>query len=361
MILSHPDTIMSTETSLAQLRRDRGWTQEELGEKSVVSRAEVSAIETGRLVPSVAVALRLAGALGQSVEQVFGPQAQTRTLPWAWEPTATGDGRVWTAAVNGRTLAYPVELTAAGVLPHDAWSDGHQLHGRSSAAPDRTLVIAGCDPLVGLLVQELAVHHRIRVLPLLRSSAQALELLHQGLVHVAGVHVTDADGRSTNEAAVRAGLGAGHRLLHQVRWESGIAVDTGRRERSVAALLRAKVRWVNREKGSAARQTFDTLLASRRRPAGYDHVVGDHRAVATTVSSGWAEAGVCVRPAAAGAHLSFIPVHQEAYELCVRDALMDDPRVCALLNTLRSTPYRQLLADVPGCSSAYTGDVRAVA
>lgn len=352
---------MSIRTSLAQVRRERGWTQEALAATSDVSRAEVSAIETGRIVPSVAAALRLAAALGQSVEQIFGPQSPPRPVPWAWEPPAAGDGRTWKAAVDGRTIAYPVELTAAGVLPHDAWFDGQRLDARSGSAPERTLVIAGCDPLVGLLVRELAHHHRIRLLPLLRSSAQALELLYQGLVHVAGLHVTDADGRSTNDAAVRARFGPGSRLLHQVRWESGVAVGADRRERSVAALLRAKVRWVNREEGSAARQTFDTLLASHRRPAGYEHVVGDHRAVATTVSSGWAEAGVCVRPAAAEAHVSFIPVHQEAYELCVRDAVMDDPRVSALLSTLRSTTYRQLLADIPGCSSAHTGDVRAVA
>ncbi len=351
---------MST-TLLAQLRRDRGWSQEALAAQSGVSRAEISAIETGRLVPSVAVALRIAAALAQSVEAVFGPQDQTRAVPWAWEPIDVGDGRVWQASVNGRTLAYPVELTAAGVLAHDAWFDGRRLHARSGATPEGTLVVAGCDPLAGLLARELALHHRIRVLPLLRSSAQALELLRQGLVHVAGVHVTDAAGRSTNNQVARATLGAGYRLLHQVRWESGIAVAAQRRERSAAALLRAKVRWVNREEGSAARQTFDTLLASRRRPAGYDHVVRDHRAVATTVSSGWAEAGVCVRPAAAEARLSFIPVHQEAYELCVQDTLMDDPRITALLGTLQSAAYRQLLADVPGCHSAQTGEVRAVA
>ena len=352
---------MSATSRLAQLRRDRGWSQADLAARSAVSRAEVSAIETGRLVPSVAVALRLAAALARPVEDVFGPNEQARAVPWAWAPTTAGDGRVWQALVNGRTRAFPVELTAAGVLPHDAWFDGQQLHPRAVPSGDSTLVVAGCDPLVGLLARELAGHHGVRVLPLLRSSAQALELLRLGLVHVAGLHVTDAAGRSANDRAVRATLGAGYRLLHQVRWESGVAVVGARRERSVAALLRAKVRWVNREEGSAARQTFDTLLASRRRPEGYDHVVHDHRAVATTVSSGWAEAGICVGPAAAEAHVSFIPIHQEAYELCVPDALMDDPRVSALLGTLRSTAYRQLLADVPGCESTRTGDVRAVA
>ena len=127
------------------------------------------------------------------------------------------------------------------------------------------------------------------------------------------------------------------------------------------ALLKAGVRWVNREEGSAARASFDALLGTARRPTGYDCVVGDHQAVATTVSSGWAEAGVCVRPVAAERGLSFITVHREAYELCVPDGLLDDPRIVALLATLQSSSYRQLLNEIPGCSSTHTGDVRGVA
>ena len=348
-------------TQLASLRRERRWSQNQLAARSGVSRPEISAIETGRLLPSVAVALRIAAVLGTSVEDVFASAPRPAEVRWAWEAGPGDDGRVWQVTVNGRPLSYPAEPTAAGVLPHDAWFDGERLHPRPGAAPDTTLVVAGCDPLVGLLVRELAAHHGVRVLPLLRSSAQAIDLLRQGVVHLAGLHMTDAAGRSINDDVVRARLGPGYRLLHQVRWESGVATTGGRRERSVSALLKARVRWVNREPGSAARDTFDSLLGSHRRPAGYDHVARDHRAVATTVSSGWADAGVCVRPVAAEAHLSFIPVHQEAYELCVSDTLFDDPRVAALVATLRSAAYRQLLADVPGCRSTHTGDVRAVA
>ncbi|MCC7009933.1 MAG: helix-turn-helix domain-containing protein [Acidobacteria bacterium] len=347
---------------LAALRRDRRWSQEQLASKSGVSRAEVSAIETGRIMPSVAVALRLARALGADVEHVFASGAADTPVEWAWTPPADADGRVWQASVNGRALAFPVELTAAGPLAHDGWFDGERVQPRmAAAAPEQTLVMAGCDPLVGLVARDLALRHRIRVIPLLRSSRQALDLVRRGLIHVAGVHMTDADGRSTNDTAVRHGLGPGYRLLHQAQWQSGVAVDAARRERSVTALMRAKVRWVNREEGSAARDTFDALLGShRRRPDGYQRVVRDHRAVATTVASGWAEAGVCIQPVAAEAHLGFIPVHREAYELVVADAIADDPRVSALMSTLRSSEYRQLLADVPGCSSAHTGDVRAV-
>ena len=311
-------------------------------------------------MPSVAVALRVAHALGETVEAVFGARDQPApAVQWAWAPAA-GDGRIWQASVGGRTLAYPAELTAAGILPHDGWLEGHRVTPRGDRAPASTLVIAGCDPLAGLLLQELAGRHHIRVLPLLRSSAQALDLLRRGLVHVAGLHVTTGAGRTANDEAVRASLGPGYRLLHQVRWESGIAVAGSRRERSPAALLRANVRWVNREPGSAARDTFDSLLAARRKPSGYRHVVHDHRAVAATVASGWAEAGVCVRPVASEARLSFVALQQESYELCVADALMEDPRVGALLATLQSSTYRQRLADIPGCLSTHTGDVRLV-
>jgi molybdate-binding protein len=221
--------------------------------------------------------------------------------------------------------------------------------------------MAGCDPLAGLLVHEMGTRHGIRVVPLLRSSAEALDLLRRGLAHVAGLHLTDASGRSTNHLSVKSVLGSGYRLLHQVQWESGIAVVGTRKERSADALLRANVRWVNREEGSAARRAFDLLLASRRKPSGYSHIVRDHRAVAATISSGWAEAGICVKPAAAEAQLRFIPLLKEVYELCVPDALLDDPRVSALVMTLQTTWYRRLLAGIPGCVSRDTGSVRLVA
>jgi molybdate-binding protein/DNA-binding XRE family transcriptional regulator len=346
---------------LAQQRSARGWSQAELARASAVSRTEISAIETGRLVPSVAVALRLAAGLGESVETLFGGVGAHPTAAWAWSPQNSVDRRVWRASVNGRVVLYPVEPTAAGTIAHDALAGAGTVEPiASEPRPDRTLVLAGCDPTVGLLVQELGARHGVRVLPLLRSGTQALALLGQGLAHLAGVHFTSTSGETANEQAVQSAIGSGYCLIHQVRWDAGVAFDPRRREHSLRALLRANVRWVNREEGSAARRVFDARLGSRR-PNGYDHVVTDHRAVAATISSGWAEAGVCVRPAAAEAHLAFLPLHQEAYELCVAQSLLDDPRVAALISTLRSVHYRRVVGDVPGCTSTETGAQRAVA
>lgn len=353
--------ILSHSVRLSQYRLHRGWSQAHLAEQSGVSRTEISAIENGRLVPSVAVAMRLAATLGESVESLFGGADARESVPWAWAPPTVDDSRLWRATVSGRLLAYAVEPTAAGILPHDATASGGGMEVIGTSRPDRTLVVAGCDPLVGMLVQEMAERHGIRVLPLLRSSSEALDLLQKGLVHVAGVHLTDRRGESANEQAVRSRLGGGHVLIHQLRWDAGIAIGGGRSERTLRALLRANIRWVNREEGSAARETFDRLLGPAQRPKGYQQIARGHRAIAEAVSAGWAEAGVCIRPAAAEARLSFITLNREAYELCVVEKSLDDPRLVALTATLRSRRYRQLLADVPGCESTDTGEQRVVA
>ena len=53
------------------LRAMRNLTQAELAEKAGVTRRSVNAIETGNMVPSVLLALKLARALGVSIDTIF--------------------------------------------------------------------------------------------------------------------------------------------------------------------------------------------------------------------------------------------------------------------------------------------------
>src|SRR5436190_23215265 len=96
------------------LRQVRGWTQGQLAEAAGLSRTGVGAIESARLVPSVAAALALARALGCTVEELFAPPTQAGAA-FAWLPAAF-PCRYWAAEVAGRTLLFPVE---GGELKHD--------------------------------------------------------------------------------------------------------------------------------------------------------------------------------------------------------------------------------------------------
>ncbi len=53
-------------------RAKRDLTQADLAVIAGVTRRSVNAIETGRMIPSVLLALRIAKALGVSVETIFG-------------------------------------------------------------------------------------------------------------------------------------------------------------------------------------------------------------------------------------------------------------------------------------------------
>ena len=345
------------ENRVRDYRARRGWSQEGLARRAGLSRAGVSAIETGRLVPSAAAALALAAAFGVRVEDIFSlPRPAPEGVSWAWEPAAL-PSRYWRAEVGGTTRLFPAEPTPLGVVPHDgvARGAGPVPSEPGGADPGATLVMACCDPAVGLLADALARAAGVRLIALTRPSRAALDLLGRGLVHAAGVHLARAgDG---NDAAVREAVGPGYVLLRVARWEEGVAFGPARRLRTVGEAVRSGLRWVGREVGSGARQCLDELLGDRTPPRRQAH---DHRGVAEAVRAGWADAGVCLRLAGEEAGLGFLPVREEAYDLCFPESLADDPRLRALTDAVRSPVYRRLLGELPGYDSGETGEIRRV-
>jgi molybdate-binding protein/transcriptional regulator with XRE-family HTH domain len=338
-------------------RQQQGWPQAELARRTGISRAAVSAIEIGRLVPSVGAALALAGAFGCTVEDLFGLAAGTPAGPeWAWPPTAT-PCRYWTAQVRGRTLSYPAEPTAAGVVAHDGIFTNGSFAPIGEVDPARTLVLAGCDPAAGLLAAHLMQSAGVRLLVLPRSSQDALALLGRGAIHVAGVHLAARATPDGNADAVRAKLGTGFCLLRMAHWQEGLALAPHLGIRSVRAALRANLRWVGREPGSGARLCLDELLRGHRAPK---RLARNHRAVAEAIRNGWADAGVCLRLVSEEAGLRFFPVREELFDLCFPAALAHDPRIDALRRTVQSADYRRLLGDLPGYDASSTGALTSV-
>jgi molybdate-binding protein/DNA-binding XRE family transcriptional regulator len=359
--MSYDATIMakqpSLENRLRALRVGRGWSQEDVARLSGLSRTGISAIETSRLVPSAAAALALAAVFECRVEDLFHlPRAEPQQAAWAWPPQRD-PSRYWHAQVAGQTRLYPVEATPLGVVQHDGVFQAGALHGHSLTDPARTLVVACCDPAVGLLAAELARSTDVRLIALPRSSEMALSLLGQGLVHMAGVHLSAAGRREGNVQAVREKIGAGYRLLRMARWQEGIAFSPELRIRSVRAATHSELRWIGREAGSGARQCLDELLGDRRPPRRFAY---DHRSVADAVRCGWAEVGVCLRLVSEEAGLGFLNVREEAYDFCYSESLEGDPRLQAVAQVVRSSSYRRSLGELPGYDSSETGELLSV-
>lgn len=344
------------ENRVRERRERKGWSQDELARRSALSRAGVSAIETGRLVPSAAAALSLAAALECRVEDLFrldAPGAAGPAPAWAWPPRRE-PCRYWKAEVGGRAWLYPAEATPAGVLTHDGLARDGVLSESAEPDPSTTLVVATCDPAVALLGDELR-RSGVRLLPLPRSSRAALTLLGDGLVHAAGLHLAPADpAHDGNASAVRERLGPGYRLLRVARWDEGLCLAPSLGVSTVRSALGPGLRWVGREEGSGARQCLDELLGDRRPPR---RIATDHRGVAEAVRHGWADLGVCLRLPAEESGLDFLEVRRESYDLCYPSAFESDPRLRALIAAVRSPGYRRALAALPGYDPLEAGEL----
>jgi len=325
-------------------RQQRGWSQDQLAARAGISRAAVSAIEIQRLVPSVASALALAAALDCKVEELFVVQrGHPEERAWAWPPPSD-PCRFWRARVGGRVLHYPTERTVAGVLPHDGLFRAGSWQLTRETDPERTLVMASCDPAAGLLAREYERTTGFRLIPLERSSREALDLLHRGLVDVAGIHLATSTSDRGNARAARAVLGDGYAHVRFATWEEGLALRATTPASSVTALLRSKARWVGREIGTGARACQDEVLGQRRAPR---RIAKDHRGVAEAIRCDWADVGVCLCLVAEEARLKFLKVREEAFDLCVPAALEGDPRVSKFIAVIRS-PAFQALFPLPG-------------
>src|SRR5207245_5284534 len=107
----------SVDVFLRAVRLAAGLSQEALAARAGVSRQAYLAIESGRAVPSTEVSLRLAPALGRSVEDLFRlsespDEVQVEVVGGALRPDAPT--RVRLARVNERLLAWPL-VGARGV------------------------------------------------------------------------------------------------------------------------------------------------------------------------------------------------------------------------------------------------------
>ena len=265
--------------------------------------------------------------------------------------------RYWEAEVGGKRRLYPVEALTGSAWAHDGIFRAGVLHERGGWDAAQTLVLAGCDPAAGLLAAEYAAASGFRLLAFSRGGGAALELLKQGVVHVAALHRSTAERPERNAEVARERLGGGYRLLRSAEWQEGIVLPADDRTRSITSCAKNVRQWAMREKGSAARECLDELLETPRESK---RAALSHAAVAEAVRGGWAEAGICVRLCAEDAGLRFLPVRSESLDLCFPAALERDPRLQALVRLLRSRSHRRLIDELPGYDARHTGEMLSI-
>jgi putative molybdopterin biosynthesis protein len=369
---------MTTGESIRRARSSRGLTQIDLAARAGISRQALGAIESGSYQPGVSVALNLARELGESVENLFGAEADDtcRHVAASWHEDISSVGanprsRVALGRVGGKVVAVTqaaARLTlvaGGGMLEHAARRRAEVTTFLSRDEIDATLLIAGCDPAVAILADWLA-RARSPVAALNCSSKRALATLLAGRVHAAGVHLRDARNGEYNLSPVRHAFGKRHTavtLIHFGQWELGLATAANNPLKigGFGDLERPRLRIVNREMGSGARAALDEDLTKlglkANRIAGYRDELGGHLEVAAAIASGHADVGVTIRVAAQAYGLDFVPTRVERYDLVIPATEMDSAPVVAMLEALNSRRFAREVSQLCGYDTTQMGQV----
>jgi putative molybdopterin biosynthesis protein len=336
-----------------RLRKARGVSQKELARQAGISRQSLVAVEAGRQNPSTLVALGLARALGCTVEDLFELPAPEE-LAVRLDPSSPTCARVAVGRVGGRWVAHGVDPSrydgADAVIVSS--SEGSALARPSGGGRglEHNVLIGGCAPILATLDGH--VGERAAVRWVRSGSGRALELLADGLVHMAGVHYPDGG----NLAALRARFPSQRLLMvNLVSWKQGLVVAPGH-SFCVADLARPGLRVAWREEGAGARTLMLDALAQAGvvdNPAG--PVCGGHLDVARAVAAGAADVGVSIEAAAAAFGLPFVPLSEERFDLCVPEAMQRLEAVRRTLDGLDSRGFRAEAAAFGGYGVAVTG------
>jgi len=227
-------------------------------------------------------------------------------------------------------------------------------------------LFASHDLALPLLRERASAEHRLHIELRFAGSIDALRALSEGRCVVAGFHVPPlSEGNHVFAQQLKPLLKPGrHKLIGCVRRTQGLMVarDNPLALRSLADLTQPGVRFVNRQVGSGTRLLTEHLLERHNvrsdRISGFaDSIEDSHVAVAAVIASGLADAGIGIEAAARNFGLGFVPLMEEDYFLvCLRDAL-ETPAVVQLRKLLSGPIWRNLVSDLPGYSTARSGEV----
>ncbi len=375
---------MDVQNNLAELREKRGISVAKLAAVVGVSRQTIYAIESGKYIPNAVVVLKLADFLGVTVEEVFRletslPQPahmeDVELLSKDWG--ARAGQPVALCRVNGRLIAAPPEPgtwslpEADGVLIESP--GGAKAASKASMKAsvevlgdswkfDNRVLMAGCDPGASVLVRHLR-RQGVELVVSYQNSSRSLELLKEGVIHIAGTHIRAEQTGEFNLPKIHRMFGKDEVAVFSFAlWEEGIAVAPGNPKeiRRIDDLVRRDIRISNRESGAGSRVLLDALLTRAgikgEMVSGYDKIAFGHLPSARQVQMGRADCCMNTSAAARVFGLDLVPLVSERYDLVLYKRDLKLPQVQAVLETLARASFRHELESIGGYDMKTAGD-----
>jgi putative molybdopterin biosynthesis protein len=192
--------------------------------------------------------------------------------------------------------------------------------------------------------------------------------IRNGNCHMAGSHLLDPETGEYNFPYIHTYLnGIDVKVIHLVWREQGLFVQRGnpKKVKALDDLLRKDITFVNRQKGSGTRILLDHTLKQRsldsKQIRGYEREEFTHMAVASTVASGVADAGLGILSAARAMGLDFIPIAKERYDIIIPSIYFEDEKVQKVIETIRSDDFKRTALQMGGYDVSRTGEELSIA
>ena len=152
-------------------------------------------------------------------------------------------------------------------------------------------------------------------------------------------------------------------VFHLVLRDQGLIINKGNPKniKGIEDIIRGDISFVNRQIGSGTRVLFDHKISQLdimpESIKGYAHEEFTHMAVAVDVLSGTADCGMGIFAAAKALDLDFISLEREQYDLIIPSAILDQPNIQAVLETIQSRHFRERIIALGGYDPSRSGQL----
>lgn len=180
-------------------------------------------------------------------------------------------------------------------------------------------------------------------------SGEALERLLNYEVDIAGFHISDPQSSQIISKRLQK---EGMHIFPLMKRIQGLMVAKGNPHgiTSPKDLLRSKIRYINRQKGSGTRLLLDTILNKEgidpRGIKGYENEEFTHSAIAMSILAKKADTGMGVKSVAIENGLDFIHLKDEIFFLAIGEELSANKELAKLIQKIRN-----LSGETPGYKS----------
>jgi putative molybdopterin biosynthesis protein len=195
-------------------------------------------------------------------------------------------------------------------------------------------------------------------------SLGGLMAIRKGVCHFAGAHLLDADDGSYNVSYIQKYLpNIPVKLVNLVQREQGLIISKGNPKKinGIEDLCRDDVNFINRQSGSGTRILLDYRLKQLGLDPsviqGYNNEEFTHMAVAVSVLSESADAGLGIHAAAKALDLDFIPVITEQYDLVIPVEYFETRMIQILFEIINSSDFKTQVMSLGGYHTEMTGQI----